>query len=398
MLSKRSLQRQRGFTLIEIAIAATLAAIAVAVGLYFQAQEMSYSVARAQADQLKVLNNSLGTYETVYFTNLVNNTAIPGVANIYAPTVTELKNIGVLDNSFSPNSYYSGTYNTSLRLAPTGCTAGTCDIFGLTYLTTPILGRDGKVDNGAVGEAMLRAGGDAGYSNDLNPGTLSGGSGSWSTPNPLGAVSGILAMRVGYGSQGFTQFLRRDGTLPMTGSLDMGNQNIKNANAINANTETLTGDLNAANANLTGNITAVNAFLSNFLEVGNNKFYVGNDGKAVATDYYDSTRGHWVSTFMGRWVQEGTWAVWNGTTLGKPTCAEGGTPRVIITPQGLNMMDAGGQQPSYGTNSSPNPAGISWNVWADDYGSYWYMHVVAFAQGTAWAGGQALAAAYCFYW
>lgn len=54
-------------------------------------------------------------------------------------------------------------------------------------------------------------------------------------------VAGILGVRAGYGSSGWAQLLRRDGSLPMTGALNMGAQNINNTNAVNATTLATTG-------------------------------------------------------------------------------------------------------------------------------------------------------------
>ncbi|MDA6200858.1 shufflon protein, partial [Escherichia coli] len=47
-------------------------------------------------------------------------------------------------------------------------------------------------------------------------------------------MAGQLTYRVGYNSALYSVFLRRDGTLPMTGELNMGGNNISNAKDITA--------------------------------------------------------------------------------------------------------------------------------------------------------------------
>lgn len=55
---------------------------------------------------------------------------------------------------------------------------------------------------------------------------------------------GLLGYRVGYNSAMYSVYLRRDGTLPMTGDLNMGGQSINNAKDITAS-----GDVNAVSFN-----------------------------------------------------------------------------------------------------------------------------------------------------
>lgn len=237
-------QRETGFTLVELSIVSAIVGIIVIFAIKAVSQQMAYSVARSQADQLKVLSAALSNYEVTYFTNLVSNTAVPGVANALAPSVGELQTLGLLDKSFSPVNLYSGGYATKLSVTPAGCTVNTCFVFGLSFLNSPIKDSTGQVDAASLGEAELEAGGDSGASTLLDSSNITGLQGSWVVPNPMGAQPGILAMRSGYGTQNLNQYLPRSGVLPMTGDLNAGGQNINNANTLSANT------LNANAANL----------------------------------------------------------------------------------------------------------------------------------------------------
>ncbi|WP_333620307.1 hypothetical protein [Pantoea septica] len=79
-----------------------------------------------------------------------------------------------------------------------------------------------------LGKAMQAAGIDSGMLKTASD--VSGYSGSWSEQSSDFSninKTGILGYRVGYDSSMHSVYLRRDGTLPMTGDLNMGSQNIK---------------------------------------------------------------------------------------------------------------------------------------------------------------------------
>ena len=92
--------KQRGFTLIELSIVMTIVMIATAWGLWAKVNAVREENAQVQGDAMVTLANSVGTYETNFYNELVNNTAIPGFANIYAPTIPELITAGLLAMAF----------------------------------------------------------------------------------------------------------------------------------------------------------------------------------------------------------------------------------------------------------------------------------------------------------
>jgi hypothetical protein len=124
-----------------------------------------------------------------------------------------------------------------------------------------MLNKKGTVDYEALADAMGAAGGDSAFSSASNPGVVFGTNAQWSQTNPQGAVAGILAMRNGQGSGGISMnaYLRRDGSLPMLGNLNMGAQSITNSTNITATGTVAAGTVNASNgsiANLTSTTTA----------------------------------------------------------------------------------------------------------------------------------------------
>lgn len=231
---------QRGYyDLLSIGIGATIAIAFATVGLWQKREEMLSQQMAAQGNVLADIGNSInGKYLSIYYSNLVNGTAIPGVADEYAPTMAELEAINVVPAGYSTTSAYGTPYVVSLAKAPTGCVAPACDIAGMVYIngaiTDPSTGRPLTLDDSAAA-----IGGDGGYSDLLTPGTIAGPDGGWSLPNPMGNVAGILAMRVGYGSSGWSAYVRRDGSLPMEGDLNFKGttgtlHNIANAATVNA--------------------------------------------------------------------------------------------------------------------------------------------------------------------
>ncbi|WP_247308902.1 shufflon system plasmid conjugative transfer pilus tip adhesin PilV [Ralstonia pseudosolanacearum] len=232
--------RQRGFyDLVSLGIGASIAIAFAATQLWQQRQEMLSQQMAAQGNVLADIGNSInGKYLSLYYSNLVNGTAIPGVANEYAPTMAELQAINVVPAGYATTSAYGTPYVVSLAKTPSGCVAPNCDINGMVYIagaiTDPSTGAPLTLEDGAAA-----IGGDGGFSDTITPSAITGLNAQWTQPNPLGNTAGILAMRVGYGSSGWAAYVRRDGSLPMEGDLNFrgtnGTQhNIDNAATVNA--------------------------------------------------------------------------------------------------------------------------------------------------------------------
>ncbi|MEZ0606187.1 hypothetical protein ACAX43_29280 [Paraburkholderia sp. IW21] len=232
--------RQRGiYDLLSLGIGASIAIAFAATQIWAQRQEILSQQTAAQGNVLADIGNSInGVYLAKYYSNLVDGTPIAGVANAYAPTMTELQNLNVIPAEYTTTSAYGTPYVISLAKTPAGCVAPSCDVNGLVYIagaiTDPSTDKPLTLDDGAAA-----IGGDGGYSDLLTPDTITGISAGWSQANPMGNVAGILAMRVGYGSSGWAAYVRRDGSLPMEGALNFKGtdgtlHDISNAATVNA--------------------------------------------------------------------------------------------------------------------------------------------------------------------
>ncbi|SUH16568.1 prepilin-type N- cleavage/methylation domain-containing protein [Salmonella enterica subsp. enterica] len=102
---------------------------------------------------------------------------------------------------------------------------------------------------------------------------------------------GLLAYRVGYNSSMYSVYLRRDGTLPMTGDLNLGGKSIKNIQDITASGTTTTGALNT-----TGKASVASDLAVGGTSTLNGQVNINNNLKVKSDTYLNtlSTTG-WLS-------------------------------------------------------------------------------------------------------
>ncbi|EMT3708814.1 shufflon system plasmid conjugative transfer pilus tip adhesin PilV, partial [Escherichia coli] len=146
-------------------------------------------------------------------------------------TYQTLINEGLLPVSYSGINIYKSPYKILLKR---GGTAPNYVINGLVVATTAWI-EGGKTRYDLLGKAMQTAGIDSGMTQSTT--VISGMQGQWqeSSSNFSNITgSGLLGFRTGFNSTLYSIYLRRDGTLPMTGDLNMGGNNINNAKNITA--------------------------------------------------------------------------------------------------------------------------------------------------------------------
>ncbi|MFZ5327467.1 prepilin cleavage protein, partial [Enterobacter asburiae] len=135
----------------------------------------------------------------------------------------------------------------------------------------------GKTRYDLLGNAMQIAGIDSGMTRTTSNAFGYGGQWSETSANFNNITSaGQLAFRVGFNSALYSIYLRRDGTLPMTGNLNMGGQSVYNAQNITANGTTTTGILKtnaAATVGTTLNVAGVTTLRSDLNVYGNGQIY-----------------------------------------------------------------------------------------------------------------------------
>lgn len=243
-------KQQGAALLIELAIVAVLASLGIGAELLSQRARLIDERFAAQGDLIATAKGGVNTYIATNYAALVANTPIPGYANIYSPTIPELRAVSLLPTGFSDIGLFGQAYAIQVSRTPATCVPPACDITGLVYLNGAITDpATGRVEGAGLGTAIAAIGGDGAYSSSIDPTTLAGRDGAFALPNPAGSIAGILGARTGYGSSSFAEFLRRDGSLPMTGDLDMGAQNIGSAKNITA-----TGTLASRDVAATGTI------------------------------------------------------------------------------------------------------------------------------------------------
>jgi cytoskeletal protein CcmA (bactofilin family) len=217
------------------------------------------------------------------------------IANGLQPTVAELEQLGLMVRAGGvafgnqlPMPTFAGLNGNALQITDSAGTVapaqyavlirrmevagGGTDLSSLVFNLQPYnLTNTSRSSDILLDQIVMAAGGDA-FLSDANPATkgrLRGQAGTSANEldNPLqavfnGTVQGapyVLAIRGGFGSSGYDQFVRRDGTQTLTAAWNVGGQNITGvatlgANAVSAATGTFSGNLSAGgNLAVTGN-------------------------------------------------------------------------------------------------------------------------------------------------
>jgi hypothetical protein len=272
---------QKGFIAAEVAISITIgmAVLAYAGNVYYKykVNERDDESALRVADYLNAISGSLATYTSDNNTQIQSNAAIgtiPG-SRVQNPTLQDLVNVANLNSRYlTPVTYKGATIDfvPSVVVNNTnGCTVPNCM---LTYgvrttnflpsqkdATVPDIGRTSMV---AAKVSSTRAG--VSLPSSLgNPAQFVASGGVLVAANPTSQPGLIYAENV-FDTQMLRPFLRRDGSLPMTGDLNMQDtggvrHSINNAEVVNAQ-KVSSVDVNATNLKATQtdtvNINATN--------------------------------------------------------------------------------------------------------------------------------------------
>lgn len=230
---------KKGFTLVEIALVLSVAVIIGFVTFSQLVKNQEINKAQFSGEQIKKIGDSVNSYISNHYDTLSTLTNSTGSSSDIGPrtcststnsctiTVATLVNEGLLPSTYSGKNVYGYGYNILLKR---GGTSPYYKINGIV-LTDTTLSVGNSVRYDLLGQAMLKAGIDSGMTNNSSS-QISGFNGSWTASNSDYSIinkSGLLAYQAGYGTYNYSVFLRRDGTLPMTGSLDMGSNSIKNS-------------------------------------------------------------------------------------------------------------------------------------------------------------------------
>lgn len=232
---------KRGFSLLELILALGIGS-AMAL-LKFQDMKTSQEdfTAKTAGEQIRQIGEAVNGYINLRYDKLSTLTSSSSQSNDPGPrmcnaseceiTYQTLINEGLLPVSYSGLNIYKSSYKILLKRSGT---TPNYVINGLVVATTAW--KDGgKTRYDLLGKAMQTAGVDSGMTQSTT--VISGMQGQWqeSSSNFSNITgSGLLGFRTGFNSALYSIYLRRDGTLPMTGDLNMGGNNINNAKNITA--------------------------------------------------------------------------------------------------------------------------------------------------------------------
>lgn len=313
------IRNKKGFSLLELILVLGIASAVSFMKFEDLKQEQENVQAKAVGQQIKQIGDAVNGYINIRYDKLSTLTSVssstgadPGprtcsaANNTCTITYQTLVNEGFLPATFSGINANNSPYAIVLRRSGS---APNYQIDGL--ITTTMQWKDGeKIRYDLLGKAMQAAGVDSGVSKTES--SVSGYSGQWAEQaanyNNISA-SGLLAYRAGYSSTLYSVYLRRDGTLPMTGDLNMGGKSINNVANISASGAITAAGLQSTGAATIGDTLTVNgtsnlkgaATISNNLTVTGNEQVNGSiaaNGRVQGGDIYSSSE-----TYTNNWFR-----------------------------------------------------------------------------------------------
>lgn len=272
------MKNKMGFSLLEMVLVLGIGVSIAFVKFQDMKSEQETAMANAVGSQIKQLGEAANRYISVRYDKLstLSNSAGTGIdpgprtcsGDSCEITYQTLINEGLLPSTYTGNNVNKSSYKIILKRDGT---SPNYTINGL-IVTSSAWKNGSKIRYDLLGKAMMAAGIDSGMTKSAT--VASGYGGQWSEKssdfNNITA-EGLLAYRVGYDSSMYSVYLRRDGTLPMTGNLNMGGQNIYNVKNITASGElSIGGDSSLSGVlSVSGNTT-----INGVLRVENNIAYL----------------------------------------------------------------------------------------------------------------------------
>lgn len=279
--------KKHGFSLIEIMLVLTVMASMSLIKIREIRDDQLDIKSKIVGEQLKSIGNAVNSYIVVKYSQLSLLKSSTGSSDDLGPrtcsgsictiTYQTLINEGFLPPSFNGKNILGSNY--SIQLKRSGNNPNYV-INGLIVTNSPWT--DGKtIRFDLIGRAMQVAGADSGVNKSDT--TTTGYAGIWSEKQadyPAITKKGQISYRVGYNSSLYSVYLRRDGSLPMAGDLNLEGHNINNVANLNATGNIITnGNITGKNLTATGDLNVSNnAIVGNNIEAGNNIKAKGNIG------------------------------------------------------------------------------------------------------------------------
>lgn len=234
-------QIKKGFSLLELILVLGVGSMMAFMRFQDMKNEQETVMAKAVGQQIKQIGEAVNRYISIRYDKLStlasssSQSSDPGPricsSNGCEITYQTLVNEGLFPASYTGINAQKSTYKILLKRAGT---TPNYVINGLIITTLP-WSEGNRVRYDLLGRAMQEAGIDSGMTKSAS--VVSGFSGQWTEnqTNYAGIKStGLLAYRVGYDSALYSVYLRRDGTLPMTGNLNLGGNDINNVKDMTA--------------------------------------------------------------------------------------------------------------------------------------------------------------------
>lgn len=249
---------QSGFTLLEVLLAIGISLTIGAVALTEMRRDNESSQAKAVGQQLSMVGNALNNYLALQHERIVgledrapgdavpddpgpryctaNVTSLDGYpVSICTITTNTLVSGGMLPRNFSGRNAFGAGYDLYIRVIGDPALAVPV-VDGMVVVNQPYTTGGAAPRYELMGQAMQEAGADAGMTR-TTANLMEGLNGTWrdeywpavthdGVNYPGVNQLGLLGYRVGYGSSAFAAFLRIDGTLSMTGNLNMDGNDI----------------------------------------------------------------------------------------------------------------------------------------------------------------------------
>ncbi|WP_228715068.1 shufflon system plasmid conjugative transfer pilus tip adhesin PilV [Raoultella ornithinolytica] len=297
---------KKGFSLLELTLVLGVGTMVAFMKFQDMKNEQETIMANAVGQQMKQIGEAVNGYINIRYDKLSTLSNAAGTGTDPGPrtcsgSVCEITYQTLINEGLLPSTYIGTNANKSsykIILKRDG-TSPNYVINGLITTSTAWI-EGGKTRYDLLGKAMQTAGIDSGMTKTTS--IASGHSGQWSetSANFNNITStGQLAFRVGYNSALYSVYLRRDGTLPMTGDLNLDGHNINNIANINATGNiTTTGNVFGKDINASG-LLATNGFSTSDKPAG--------FGGGIRTfDIYAS--GGYYLTYKGATAQSKDWA------------------------------------------------------------------------------------------
>lgn len=252
-------RKLNGFTLIEILLVIGVIMIMSIIKIRDINEETEDMQAKMLANQIQTVAEATNAFLVLKY-NELSTLSSTGVScnkgtNTCNITLQNLNDNALLPPNFSSTTILGNPYE--IQLKRTGSSPNYM-MSGLV-LTKGVKNTENKISLIFSGKVLRKIGRDGGL--NKNKGNIIGTSGGWSADSNLFPVLSdkvnYIGSAVGTLSGAYYVYLRRDGSLPMTGDLNMDGHNIKNVNNLTATgTLTTNGDISGSNISAGGNLSA----------------------------------------------------------------------------------------------------------------------------------------------